>query len=83
MKLKHLKVANAVKAGTREEMFLTDEKFEMTLEQGVIIRIKDKKTGRIVNTTLMNTIWWEEDDGEEAKPVAKKIAKKDDAGAFI
>ena len=71
VKLKCMKVANSVKCGTKEETFLSDVHFDMTLEQGVIVRIVHKKLGDETFTTLMNTVYWKQ-QAEASEPAQPK-----------
>ena len=58
-KLKYLKLANAVKTGKGEAVFLTSDHFDMTLSQGVFVEIHHPKSGVTVHTSLFNAIYWE------------------------
>lgn len=66
-----LKLANSVKCGVGEETLLMAQNFDMTLD-GVVIKIQSKKKKEdVIYTTLMNTIWWREDETKEPKAKGK------------
>lgn len=57
MKIKQLKLANSVRiSGSVEEMYLTNDKYDITLKE-YMIEIVEKSTGNMVVTTIFNTIW--------------------------
>jgi len=62
IKIKRLSLANAVMAGGSEQLFMSDEQFEMTLRDGVVIDIVHKRNQLKTQTSLFNVKWWEEAD---------------------
>jgi hypothetical protein len=58
-KLKYLKLANAVKTGKGEAVFLTSDHFDMRIHSGVFVEIYHLKSGVTVHTSLFNAIYWE------------------------
>lgn len=59
MKIAKLKLANAIKCGTKTLDFLASEHYDMTLSDGILIRVASKaRDGIVCYTTLMNTVWW-------------------------
>ena len=77
MKVARLRLANAIKCGTRQADFLTSEHFDMTVENGIVIKCVDRERGDTTYTTLFNTIWWqpEAEQKSEAKEPAKQAGK--------
>lgn len=77
MKLKAIKCANAVKVGQRLEHFFPENDFEITLTQGVIVTITEKRSGAVKCTSLFNVIEWEPSQAEEKQsPVTEKGGKR-------
>lgn len=78
MKLKSLKVANAVTVSREAHNFFESSKFDMTLTQGVIVTIKAKRDGDLKCTSLFNVIEWVPEaaasDEKPLKPV--KLTEK-------
>lgn len=61
MKISYLRLANAIKAGTRTADFLASKDYDMELREGVIIKVtpKDAATrSQVVYTTLFNVVYW-------------------------
>lgn len=63
MRITHLKLANAIKAGRNEESFLTDERFDMSLQDALFIKVVERSTDYTVITSIMNTIWMKTEEG--------------------
>lgn len=86
VKLTALKLANAVKCGPNEELFLTAARFDMTLSGGMFVKITHHESKQVCNTTLMNVIWWHEapteapakatDEAERGRPAAQGLRAK-------
>lgn len=71
MKITHLKLANSVRAGRNEESFLTGEKFDMALQDGIFIKIIERASGRTVTTSVMNMIYMETDTDSPKETVPR------------
>lgn len=60
MKLKALRLANAIKAGSRQLDFLDSQAFEMEFVDAVRIKVTPKtKPELCVETSIFNAIWWQ------------------------
>jgi hypothetical protein len=55
--LKCVKLANAVKIGTTEELFIDGKRFELSLHDNIYVRIFDPKTSDETFTTVFNVIY--------------------------
>jgi hypothetical protein len=75
VKLKSLKLANAVKCGTKEELFLSDRDYDMELHNAMVIKITALQVRQTTYTTLMNTVWWMQ--AEEAEAPAAQVSTGD------
>lgn len=79
MKFKHIKLANSVKIGTKEHVFISKTLYDVELKDNFIVQITEKLTGATSFTTLFNTIYWEADEpsadaGQPAKaPKSSKV----------
>lgn len=71
MKISYVKLANAIKCGTKTADNLLEKDFDMTLD-GVVIRVTEKKSNKSVFTSLFNAVYW---TGDEAKPAETKKGK--------
>lgn len=60
MKLESVKLANSINIANKQETFLASDRFELALENSVIIRVKEKRTGDTACTSLFNCIFWRE-----------------------
>lgn len=77
IKLDCAKFANAVKCGVKEETFVTNKNYDISLVNDFRIKIVDQRTKRKTYTTVMNTIYWEETpEAAEVLPPAKPKAQK-------
>lgn len=78
MKLKSLAVANAIRIGSETKAYLLAEFYDMTLD-GVMVWIKDKKTGAKAFTTLFNVPYGEalelDERNEDPQGTTKKKTK--------
>lgn len=74
-RFKCVKFANSVKIGTKEELFVKDDVHDITLSDGMFVTIKHRRTGHATKTTLMNVIYWEEEE-PKAEPVVKPVVSK-------
>lgn len=74
--LKHVKLANAVKAGPREENFLTSVYYDLDLVDKELA-ITCKKTGGKCKTSVYNIIYWSEESEEKApkQKIVKNVSK--------
>ena len=63
MKLKSLRLANAMRAGSRQTDFLESKHYDMEFVDAVVIRILAKsKTSEEFSesyTSIFNAIWWQ------------------------
>lgn len=67
-KINYLKLANSIRVGSGEYIFMNPDDFEMSLE-GNIITVECKRTKSKVSTSLFNTIWFKLDEVEVTKVV--------------
>lgn len=58
--LSSIKLANSVKSGNKEETYFSDAKHEITVENTFVVRIRCKRSGDEVMTTLFNAISFKE-----------------------
>lgn len=59
MKLRALRLANAIKAGSRQADFLEAKSYDMEFADPVRIRVSPKnKPDDAVETSIFNAIWW-------------------------
>lgn len=70
--LTHVKLANAVKAGPREENFLTNVYYDLDLVDDVLA-ITCKRTGDLSHTSIYNIIYWKAEN--QIKLAPRKIVK--------
>lgn len=76
MKIAVLKLANAIKCGPKTLDFLTSKTHDMTLSDGIVIRVQTKtKEAVSCYTSLMNTVWWHPLEEPAAKGDKSKKAK--------
>lgn len=73
MKIKTLKLANAIQVGSHSETFLEDSKYDMTILNNVVIKVVSKRDGSSCFTSLYNTIWF---TAEEAPKKGKKQSEE-------
>ena len=78
MKIRNLKLANAIKCGSKTEDFLNDTNYEITLVDSIVIKIVNRRNQAVCYTTLMNTVWWHpvEEPAAAAKAPASKAEPK-------
>lgn len=83
MKLTQIKLANSVKMKNEELFYFNNREkdvvtascgHDITLENGVIVRIKNRRTSEEVCTSLMNAVWWTEEK-KLAKAKVEKASK--------
>lgn len=59
MKIRALRLANAIKAGTRQADFLESKAYDMEFVDAVRIKVAPKaKPEDFVETSIFNAIWW-------------------------
>jgi hypothetical protein len=80
VKLKSAKFANSIKVGQLEITFGASNAFDLDLE-GWVIKVTDLRSNATSSTTVFNTIYWVEDEGERSSstvlPGAGTKGKKD------
>lgn len=63
MKLKSLKLANAINVGGHTDNYFLTERFEMNLRDSVLIDMRNRSNpGTTITTTLFNVVCFEADD---------------------
>ena len=72
MKLKVIKTFNAVKVGNAQDNWFQSDKYDMTLEAGMHVRIVNKFDGSRNYTSLMNLPWY---DFEEEFPFGEPVTE--------
>lgn len=79
MKVRIVKLANAVKVGADESnVFRTEQRYDVDMIDKFWFRLRSKKGGAATYTTLMNVIYVEFDDDTEMfepKPTVVKRTK--------
>jgi hypothetical protein len=75
MKIKNLRVANAILVGNKTETYFMSDRYEMTLE-GVLIWIECKHTGHKVFTSLFNVPYGEAELDAQSKDSVEGNSKK-------
>jgi hypothetical protein len=65
MKLESLKLANSIKVGENEGSFFRSAKFDLELENSIIIRVTDKYSKAQACTSLFNCIYYVEEKKEK------------------
>jgi vancomycin resistance protein YoaR len=73
-KLKSISFANAVRLGVGSEVFVTDEKADIELHDGMFVKMTDKHKGKTSWSSLLNAMWWNFLD-DEKKDVSQPKAK--------
>ena len=73
MKVKTLRVHQAVKVGNSEAAFLKEEQYDMELYDNGVIKIRCKRSKAISYTSLHNVPWF---TAEEKLPKEEKIIEK-------
>ena len=68
MQLKSLRTLNSVKCGKEERTFLTDDKFDLRIEDN-LVHIKQLATDAIVITPMSNVGWFVPKDIKEENAV--------------
>lgn len=67
-KISRIKLAQSIRVGNKEHNYLTFKDFDMTLEDGVMVRVTEKMSGAETFTSLFNCAYW-----EESKPELKVV----------
>lgn len=88
MKIKTIRLGNSVKCGSREDYLFNEQQakaeffaVKMPVVNGTpgesayqpVVKLTDKKSGRVVYTSLMNTIYWEMDDTQPTEDKKDRV----------